>query len=343
MGLRWASLGGRPSCRLRVSTCGGANLKYADQNGKTLSHDFPMWRRHRELCEQLIRDLRTFESVASLAITMTGELADCFADRQDGVNQIIDAVEAAALSLGIPRVAYYAIRKGFLNHSEAKSDVDRVAASNWFALATYVAEEVTANGLLVDIGSTTTDIVPIVNGKVGTLAITDYDRLVEGSLVYLGCERTPVCALLSTVEHRGNHVGVMNEFFATVDDSRIVLRSVGESNESDTADGRARTREFASARLARMVGLDRRTFSDDDAISMARQVVDSVKFRISQSLVRMDPNVGCYVISGHGSDLLPTLPAGAVISLVDRLGPELSRCAPSYAVAILYAKAIGVR
>ena len=319
---------------------GGANLKYADDGGKTLACDFPLWRRHRELADQLSQDLVLFGSAATLAVTMTGELADCYEDRQDGVFSIIRAVEQAAFSSGIQNVTYYAARKGFLNASEAMENVDHVAASNWYALASFVAEEISENGLLIDIGSTTTDIVPIVNGQIGTGSVTDYDRLVEGSLVYVGCERTPVCALLSKIQHRGNNVGVMNEFFATVDDARIVLRSVEESAETQTADGRPKTRGFATARLARMIGLDRRNFTDDDAVLLAQQVVDAATRLISDSCERVDPRLGCYVISGHGADLLPSLPTGESVKLIDRLGPELSRCAPSYAVARLYVKAM---
>ncbi len=319
---------------------GGANLKYADDNGKTLARDFPMWRRHQELAEQLSQDLAVFRSATSLAVTMTGELADCYEDRKDGVHSIIRAVEQAAFACGIQNVAYYAARKGFLSASEAMENVGHIAASNWYALASFVAEEIAANGLLIDIGSTTTDIVPIVNGQVGTKSVTDFDRLAEGSLVYVGCERTPVCALLSKVQHHGKEVGVMNEFFATVDDARIVLKSVEESAQTQTADGRPRSREFAVSRLARMIGLDRLSFADDDAVSLARQVVDAATRLISESRERVDPQLGCYVLSGHGTDLLPSLPPGETVTLVDRLGPELSRCAPSYAVARLYAKAM---
>ncbi len=317
---------------------GGANLKYADDGGKTLARDFPLWRRHQELAEQLIQDLSLFGSVTSLAVTMTGELADCYEDRRDGVHRIVGAVEQAALSRGIQDVAYYAARKGFLSASEALENVEHIAASNWYALASFVAEEIAANGLLVDIGSTTTDIVPMVNGRVGTRSVTDCDRLAEGSLVYVGCERTPVCALLSKVQYHGKEVGVMNELFATVDDARLVLKSVQESDESHTADGRPRTRAFASARLARMIGLDRHSFADVDAVLLAQEVVSAVTRRISEACERVDPHLACYVISGHGTDLLPSLPAGDVVNLMDRLGPELSRCAPSYAVVKLYVK-----
>ena len=60
-------------------------------------------------------------------------------------------------------------------------------------------------------------------GFVATAAMTDHDRLLEGSLIYVGCRRTPVCALVDRLEFRGSASRVMNELFATIDDARLVL------------------------------------------------------------------------------------------------------------------------
>ncbi len=315
---------------------GGANLKYASDDGHTLAREFPMWRMPDKLAGTLAGDIAALGAPASLAVTMTGELADCFVDRADGVCKIVGSIEEAARHLGIDDVLYYAARKGFLCAREAVTHVDQVAASNWHALASYVGKAIARDALLIDIGSTTTDLIPIVSGQIASCATTDHDRLCDGTLVYVGCERTPVCALVQSLVVRGRRVSTMNEFFATIDDARLVLGTANESDECSTADGRPRSREFALSRLARIVGLDRRCFTCADATCVAEQVIDSAKRRISESMARVDQSPGSYVLSGHGDDLLLPLVPGHVIRLAEQIGPDLSRCAPAFAVAKLF-------
>ncbi len=315
---------------------GGANLKYASNEGRTLNRCFPLWRRPAELGAQIASDLRCFNRIDSLAVTMTGELADCFLDRAEGVDQIVRAVESAGAAVGVSRIFYYAINLGFVAAGETEPNVDRIAASNWHALASFVGRHIAADTLLVDIGSTTTDIVRLVNGRVATQALTDYERLACSSLVYIGCERTPVCSLVDTLAFRGQKVSVMNELFATMDDARLVLAMVSEDNEDhNTADGRPRTVEFARGRLARMIGLDRRCFPIEEARLVAGQIMKAAKQRIQTALAATEPAGNTVVVSGHGHELLPTLTFANVIHLSQVLGHDLSRAAPAYAVSQL--------
>ena len=62
----------------------------------------------------------------------------------------------------------------FHSSHDACRDADRIAAGNWHALANFVGKSFCSDGLLIDIGSTTTDIIPILQGAVATTARTDY-------------------------------------------------------------------------------------------------------------------------------------------------------------------------
>ena len=77
-----------------------------------------------------------------------------------------------------------------------------VAAANRAATAHLVARS-SGTGLLIDIGSTTTDIVPIVDGVVTVVGRTDPERLASGELVYTGALRTPTEAVAHDVPLRG--------------------------------------------------------------------------------------------------------------------------------------------
>jgi len=319
---------------------GGANLKFADTDRNSLSVEFPLWKYPDDLASRLSQSIAQFKSPDAIAVVMTGELADCFIDRQLGVKHIVEQARNAAKECHVDRCYFYATDNLFREEVRLDVDSDRLAAANWHALACYVAAKVCPIGLLVDIGSTTTDVIPLDDGHVATRAMTDYDRLCEGSLIYVGCRRTPVCAICDSLWLQGKQVPLMNEVFATTDDARILLGSQPESpDDCESADGKPRTRLFAANRIARTIGLDRRSVTVEQATELAEQVVASAKGRIAEPISQwaetQDGKTKTIVLSGHGDDLLTPPPETQVISLPQLWGRSLSRCAPAYAVARL--------
>ena len=313
---------------------GGANLKYASADGRCLERPFAMWKRHAELATVLADDIASLGTFPTLAVTMTGELADCFDSRREGVAAIVDSVEEAASSLGVSSVGYYGTDGRFYEAREATKNWSMLAASNWHALARWVAEAVAADGLLIDIGSTTTDIILIRDRKIQTRARTDRERLTDHSLVYVGCRRTPVCALVDAFEFRGQPVAVMNELFATIDDARLCLGQQAEdAGDRETADGKPRDRHHAVARLARMIGLDRDEVDDADVQSWSTLILRSAADRIQDAVRRWEPsNTGPWVLSGHGQELLVISKDVETIDLRSTWPPGVSRVAPAWTV-----------
>ncbi|MGB7328935.1 MAG: hydantoinase/oxoprolinase family protein [Rubripirellula sp.] len=322
---------------------GGANLKYVCTDGAAASYPFAMWNRSSELTSSLVDHLSQFLPASSWAVTMTGELADCFLDRKTGVEFIIDAVCEAALRLGstlslAPEIQFYGVDGRFHDADDAKRLFEVVAASNWHALASQVASTIARDATLIDIGSTTTDIIPLCKGRVATSSMTDFQRLVEQSLVYIGCRRTPVCGLVDRLWFNGAPSRIMNEWFATMDDVRIVLGIEPEHpDDSETADGAPRTVARSANRIARMIGLDQAFVSVEQAAKLAVQIMDSAKREIQLAFDAVDQQSGPIVISGHGRDLFDVPDEREVIDLAAELGDQVSRCAPSWAVANLWA------
>lgn len=334
-----------PVQRVIGADIGGANLKYASDAGAAHSRPFAMWQHPDRLADAIVADLAVFSPAETLAVTMTGELADCFVDRNVGVEHIVRATSQTAAASGIRQILFYGLDGGFHSAEDAIKDPDLVAAANWHALASFVARRYSGDGVLIDVGSTTTDVIPIGGGTVATDAQTDYQRLREGSLVYVGCRRTPVCALVDQLEIDGRPVPVMNECFATIDDARLLLAQQQECPEDlDTADGRPRTREFAANRLARMVGLDRRAMSVPQASLLASQVYDAARQRIGAAVnVALSRGASLVILSGHGHDLVKLPPGAGVEDFTNQLGPQVSRCAPAFAVAQLSASVLQVQ
>jgi probable H4MPT-linked C1 transfer pathway protein len=204
-------------------------------------------------------------------VTMTGELADTFAARAEGVDVL---VRLAVRMLAPETVSLYAGRAGFIPPATASRHVEDVASANWHATASYVACRCGA-ALFVDMGSTTTDILPIRDSAVVAQGYTDAERLAVGELVYTGLTRSFVMAVANRAPLAGRWVGLVNENFATMADVHRILGSLPEgADQMDTADGRAKTIEASRARLARMIGCDVTDGSDAAWAGLARWLAE---------------------------------------------------------------------
>ena len=325
---------------------GGANLKFATDRGEAFSMRFDLWREPERLTQKLRDGIGKLigrpDQTITLAVTMTGELADCFESRRDGVAQILRLVEPLALDIcGSIRV--YQIGGSWTSVANA-NDWRRIASANWDASARWVAAELSEPGhpefdqaLLVDIGSTTTDLIPIIDGDVAAGGITDRDRLLAGTLVYLGGGRTPVCALVDRLPFENRDTPVINEVFATVDDALLILGKSAETTDGWTADGRSRSQTDAARRLGRMVAADGREVTVETmrpAAEAIRQcLVNRLRDAVAQRVAAMDDPT--LIWAGQNAHLLiDEFPSCRSIDLPG-LGEERSTALAAYAVARL--------
>ena len=187
-------------------------------------------------------------------ITMTGELVDFFEDRNDGVKQII----ATMLSLLSPRrCLFYAGEAGFLEDSQINAaHYQMIASANWLASASVAAQK-KCDGLFIDIGSTTTDILLFREGQVQAEGYTDYQRLISQELIYTGIIRTAVMAVAQSAVDQNQVIGIMAEYFATMADVYRVTEELDERHDqSESADGAEKTKIASARRLSRMIGSD---------------------------------------------------------------------------------------
>ncbi len=184
-------------------------------------------------------------------ITMTGELADIFLSRQDGVEQLSLLAERE-----LENVSVYAGPSGFVARAEARRHCTEIASANWHASAAVVAKKHKA-ALFIDVGSTTTDVVPIAEGRVASRGYTDAQRLATGELVYTGLVRSFVMATAARAPLSGRWTTLINENFATMADVHRILGTLPPGVDlMATADGREKSVPASRARLARMSGSD---------------------------------------------------------------------------------------
>lgn len=328
---------------------GGANIKAADGRGFAQSLYFPLWQKRDELPQALTTVLANCPSSERLALTMTGELADCFVTKREGVAFIVESVRSAA---GLRECAVYLTTGELVALPTAINRPTEAAASNWHVLATFARRFLPDSpGLLIDIGSTTSDLIPVQHGSPAAVGLTDTDRLIAGELVYTGVERTPVSAITGWLPWRLRQCPVASELFATSWDAYLTRGDLPEEPHSThTADGRPATKVCALDRLARMICADRDTFDEHDALLAANFIADLQVEQICRSakkvVGRQLQPVHSVIVSGTGEFLarlvvqrlqvnLVLSGTTQVVSLAEKLGRDVSECATAHALAVL--------
>ena len=277
------------------------------------------------------------------AVTMTAELSQAFRTKREGVATVLDGVLAAFPS---DPVRVFTVDGRFVAPDEARTIPLQVGASNWVATATLAAR-VAPDAILVDIGTTSTDIIPIVAGKVAARGRTDPARLSTGELVYTGAVRTPVEAIVRDVPLWGGRAGVAAEAFATVGDAHIWLGSVPpEDYTAPTSDRRPVTREAAGERLARVVCGDREMLDDQAIDRIARAVVEAQAEQVVagiRQVHRAFPSLAVAIVTGVGEHIAADAARRAgldVMALAAHWGTA-ARVAPAAAVGWLLAERLG--
>jgi len=322
---------------------GGANIKLADGRGFADSQSFAMWKDHRRLAWELRTIIAGAPPSDHLAITMTGELADCFLSRAEGVNFILESARDAADGR---HTRVYLVDGRLVAPPVALRSPALVASANWHALARYCTRFVPDRfALLIDIGSTTVDLIPLSKSGVANTGTTDRQRLGVGELVYTGIERSPVCALVQALEWDGQRYPVAQEVFATARDVHLLLGQLPEAPECcDTADHQPATLPAAQRRLARMVCADADQLPMKAARLLASQVAEAQLQLLTTAargvLQRCREAPHTVIVSGHGDFLARQLLERLSLSvdmlwLDQQLGPIVSRSATAHALAVL--------
>jgi probable H4MPT-linked C1 transfer pathway protein len=271
---------------------GGANVKAARllftdgraESGRAVRRYFELWNgkdRLRPLLQQIYRELGPADA---MALTMTGELCDAFDSKAEGVACILNAVKEAA-----PDIPLYAIDyDGRLVRLDGREpDLLALAATNWIATGRVLASR-QPNGLLIDIGSTTTDLIPIVDGKVAAQGKADIERLTRGELIYTGVLRTPVAAIVSQLPIRGAICRVSAEYFAISADVYLILgRLKPEDYTCATPDGREKSKDGALRRLARVICEDSTYLTTEALHTMATYIAEQQIQQITEGIFQV--------------------------------------------------------
>lgn len=333
---------------------GGANVKAAWvslEQGQAVrirvaSQAFEIWREKDHLPD-VLRNIYSRvtlgETPQALAVTTTAELSDIFATKREGVLFVLESIKAS-----FPDAEIYALSLSgeFVPIMKAQTRPLDFAAANWVASAQWIAKQI-PNCLLIDIGSTTTDILPVVDGKTCVAGRTDLERLCSGELVFTGALRTNLSAIVQSVPVGGRSCRVASEYFAISGDVHLIL---GHLNPQDyicpTPDGQAPSVESARRRLARLVCADTEMLAPAEIDEMARyifeqqirQICEGVEQVLSRSALLRDLPA---VVLGAGAFLGSAAAKRIGLEIIDvesRWGREKLAVVPCLAAASLLAE-----
>lgn len=299
---------------------GGAHLKIAvlDYDGRlqwVAQRPTPLWQglQHLDIALCDLGESIDFRGFAHV-LTMTGELVDLFDSRAQGVAELA-AFFAERLPVGCLRL--YAGRSGFVDVADASTAHASIASANWYATAAWLAAT-QPQGMLVDIGSTTTDLLPFNDQSVRNRGYTDRERLACQELLYSGVVRTPLMALAQRVPFAGEWVSLANEHFATTADVYRILEQLPDgADQYPSADGRDKAIRSSMRRLARMVGADLDDADDRDWRLLAAYFEECQLAELAKA---------CWCHFGVSPcDEMPLYGAGIGKPLVRRLAHRLQR------------------
>ncbi len=330
---------------------GGAHLKAVwVRDGRVLrvwQVPCPLWQGTDRLMEALQSLLTLLPSRCRHGLTMTGEMVDLFPSRHEGVKVILKTFKSLIANED-PRIfmGSQLIPLSILTNK----NYNKIASNNWQITQHWLAQQC-PDTLLVDIGSTTTDLAPIVSSQPACLGSDDHSRMRHGELLYMGVLRTPLMALAGQVPFEGEWVPLMAEHFAsTADVYRILGQLPAHIDQGETADGGPKTGSASIVRLARMVGADREDAPDEAWQRLAAGIREIQLQRLTSGCMRLlsrtHQKLTTLVGAGVGRFLMPEVARRLELTYYDfgdhLIGAEVEHgdfspadCAPAAALALL--------
>lgn len=327
---------------------GGANTKaILSRDGEVEKHwmkYIPLWKRREELRE-FLSVLPEADRVKTVGVTMTGELSDVFESKREGVEKIIKAI-SEYFDVGCH---FMSLEGDLLGVEEALDTPMDISAANWVASGLAIGKRY-KNCLLVDVGSTTTDLIPVRNGGPISLGSTDFRRLGTGELIYTGILRTPLSYLGSEIEIEGKRIRTASEYFANMADAYRVLEVIDESDYTcDTPDGRSKGRKDCMSRIARVFCSDLEEIGEDFIEKAAERFYERQIALLRDALEEISgreeiEDVNKLVLTGIGRKVLAEKAAepfdfDQVIDFADIYGLQAALMTPAFAMSLLAGEA----
>ena len=328
---------------------GGAHLKVAiARNGKLSAVQqvrCRLWMGLDKLDFALQKVSPLLAAADHVCITMTGELSDVFPNRTTGVETLVARLER---EFG-PKARFWIGPRGIGSSADARAHPRDVGSTNFLATAALAAHS-HADALVIDFGSTTTDIIPVRGGKAVPYGLTDAVRQSTGELVYTGFTRTAVMGVTTRAPFQGQWVTFAREYLATMADVRRILGvDLAAVDQHATADGQDKSILSSTVRLARLLGRDAdegtaadwQTVADYIREEQLRSIYDGALQVLSRAnLAVMAPVIAAGIGAADVAVIAarlnrPVIPFAELADASPQLAAWATACAPAVALALL--------
>ena len=325
---------------------GGANTDLAvvdfDENGyiidiKTGFEYLPMWKDKEELSQVLINLLGSeMSDIQAVGVCMTAELVDAYQTKSEGVLDIADKV-MDTLNLPIGFVGL----KGLIDYNQLTMNPSQAAAANWIATS-RLAAKINPNCIMIDTGSTTTDIIPLRNGLECARGRSDLQRLQTGELAYTGTLRTNVATIVNKVPLTNGWVRVASELFAISADAHLLLGNITKNDYNcETPDGASKSRNDCMRRISRVICSDLDNLSTKDIMDISEFIIEKQVEQVSEALeeVSLMNEIFNVVTTGLGMNVIGAAASELAdipwISMDKLISKEECVVAPAVGTAVL--------
>ncbi|TFG20719.1 MAG: hypothetical protein EU529_14490 [Promethearchaeota archaeon] len=309
---------------------GGVNTKTAlikfnnSEIKESFSHIeyFPFW---EKIIDEILKMLRKVVSILEkksnnkyklinvdyIAITITAELSDAFQTKREGILTILDALGDV---FEIEKLLFINNEGKFIDYETAKSEYYSIAAANWASTSLFLGHFI-SQCVLIDAGSTTIDIIPILNSVPVAKGKDDISRMLNHELIYTGGLRATIPSITHVVPYKGEVIRISFERFALVSDVHRILNNISEEEYiNDTADNRSKSIDDCYARLARIICMDIETITKDELDEIAEYIYkkqidiisDEIQMFLTNLIKRIQEfeNNPLFVITGLSADFL---------------------------------------
>ncbi|MFW5961653.1 MAG: hydantoinase/oxoprolinase family protein [bacterium] len=290
---------------------GGANIKASRivynknqqkiEEIKSISRYFPMWDNSRDPLPLIKEMNQELNSADFFGITMTAELADRFQNKTDGINVVINLF---ADNFKKEELYFYNNQAEALSLNNLKN-IESLAAANWAVSAAFVSE-FCADFILFDMGSTSTDLIPVVDSKIKAAGRTDLERLNSGELFYWGYLRSNLAFLIDKLPYQGKMIDILNEYFASSADLHLLKGLISQAEYTvPAADGGSRDKKGAARRISRLLSLDLNTIKMEELNLIVEYIyqleLSKIFAKLLQVYSRVDPGFKLPVLANHGA------------------------------------------
>ena len=267
---------------------GGANtkaalIKFDNENiSESYSHIeyFPFWEKTLHDIPKMIERIVSIllekkniqlKEITNIAITITAELSDAFQTKKEGILTIIDSLEQV---FDKEKMLFINNEGEYVSSVQARQEYLKIAAANWVATSLFLGKYI-PNCILIDAGSTTVDIIPIINSIPVSKGKDDTERLMWHELIYTGGLRATIPSITHFVPYKGKYIRISFEKFALMSDVHRILENISEKEYiNDTADNRSTSLEDCYSRLARIICKDSETISKEELNDIAKYIYE---------------------------------------------------------------------